>query len=119
MLTDQSRTRLLLAIEDKADDALVGFAYLSNIDWFSRVAEFGILIGDRGRHGNGLARGALELMAGYAFDDTQSQQALLASRGLQPAGASASTAPSASCRKASSASRPSCAGATTTSCSWA
>jgi len=68
VLKDQSRTRVVLAIEDKSDGALVGFVYLNNIDWFARNAEFGILIGERSRHGKGLAREALSLIADYAFE---------------------------------------------------
>jgi RimJ/RimL family protein N-acetyltransferase len=67
VLKDQSRTRVVLAIEDKTDDALVGFVYLNNIDWFARNAEFGILIGERNRHGKGLAKEALCLVTDYAF----------------------------------------------------
>jgi RimJ/RimL family protein N-acetyltransferase len=68
VLKDQSRTRIVLAIEDKTDGACVGFVYLNNIDWFARNAEFGILIGERNRHGKGLAKEALCLVAGYAFE---------------------------------------------------
>jgi RimJ/RimL family protein N-acetyltransferase len=68
VLKDQSRTRVVLAIEDKTDAALVGFVYLNNIDWFARNAEFGILIGERSRHGKGLAKEALALVADYAFE---------------------------------------------------
>jgi diamine N-acetyltransferase len=68
VLKDQSRTRVVLAIEDNIDHALVGFVYLNNIDWFARNAEFGILIGERSRHGKGLAREALSLVADYAFE---------------------------------------------------
>jgi len=68
VLKDQSRTRVVLAIEDKADRTFVGFVYLNNLDWFSRNGEFGILIGDRSRHGRGLGREALELITRYAFD---------------------------------------------------
>lgn len=68
VLKDQSRSRLVLAIEDKTDGALVGFVYLNGIDWFARNAEFGILIGDRSRQGKGLAKEALALVAGYAFE---------------------------------------------------
>jgi RimJ/RimL family protein N-acetyltransferase len=68
VLKDQSRTRIVLAIEDKTDSACVGFVYLNNIDWFARNAEFGILIGERNRHGRGLAKEALCLVAGYAFE---------------------------------------------------
>jgi RimJ/RimL family protein N-acetyltransferase len=68
VLKDQTRTRIVLAIEDKTDGACVGFVYLNNIDWFARNAEFGILIGERNRHGKGLAKEALCLVAGYAFE---------------------------------------------------
>jgi len=67
VLKDQSRTRVVLAIEDKADGVFVGFVYLNNIDWFARNAEFGILVGERGRQGRGLAKDALALVANYAF----------------------------------------------------
>ena len=67
VLKDQSRTRVVLAIEDKTDSALVGFVYLNNIYWFARNAEFGMLIGERDRQGKGLARETLELVANYAF----------------------------------------------------
>jgi RimJ/RimL family protein N-acetyltransferase len=67
VLKDQSRTRVVLAIEDKADRVFVGFVYLNNIDWFARNAEFGILVGERSRQGRGLAKDALALVACYAF----------------------------------------------------
>jgi RimJ/RimL family protein N-acetyltransferase len=67
VLKDQSRSRVVLAIEDRSDAAFVGFAYLNNIDWFARNAEFGILIGERSRHRKGLAKDALALVARYAF----------------------------------------------------
>ena len=89
VLKDQSRTRLVLAVEDKADGALVGFAYLNGIDWFARNAELGMLIGERSRQGKGLAKEALALVAGYAFDDAQPQQALSARCSLQRQGLAA------------------------------
>jgi diamine N-acetyltransferase len=67
VLKDQSRTRVVLAIEDEADGAFVGLVYLNDIDWFVRNAEFGILIGERSRQGRGLAKDALALVANYAF----------------------------------------------------
>jgi RimJ/RimL family protein N-acetyltransferase len=67
VLKDQSRTRIILAIEDKSDGALVGFVYLNGIDWVARNGEFGILIGERSRQRKGLAKDALAVLAGYAF----------------------------------------------------
>jgi RimJ/RimL family protein N-acetyltransferase len=77
VLKDQSRTRVILAIEDKSDGAFVGFVYLNNIDWFARNAEFGILIGERSRHGKGLAREALALVVDYAFKTLNLQRLYL------------------------------------------
>jgi diamine N-acetyltransferase len=68
VLKDRSRTRIVLAIEDRSDGVLAGFVYLNNLDWLARNAEFGILIGARERQRRGLAREALELVAQYAFD---------------------------------------------------
>lgn len=68
VLKDQSRTRLILAIEDKSDGVLVGFVYINHIDWFARNAEFGILIGEPSRQGKGLGKEALALVAAYAFE---------------------------------------------------
>jgi len=77
VLKDQSRTRVILAIEEKSDGAFVGFVYLNNIDWFARNAEFGILIGERSRHGKGLAREALALVVDYAFKTLNLQRLYL------------------------------------------
>jgi RimJ/RimL family protein N-acetyltransferase len=77
VLKDQSRTRVVLAIEDKSDGTFVGFVYLNNIDWFARNAEFGILIGERSKHGKGLARDALALVAEYAFKTLNLQKLYL------------------------------------------
>jgi RimJ/RimL family protein N-acetyltransferase len=69
VIQDRGRTRIVLGIEDKSDGALVGYVYLNGIDGFARLAEFGLLIGERSRQGRGLARESLELMARYAFRD--------------------------------------------------
>jgi hypothetical protein len=64
MITPAHRS-VILAIEDKSDGPFVVFAYLNNV--FARNAEFGILIGERSRHGKGLPRDPLVLVvADYA-----------------------------------------------------
>jgi diamine N-acetyltransferase len=68
VLNDKSRTRIVLAIEDREDQALIGFGYLSDIDWISRHAEFGILVGERQRHRRGFGRETCGLMLDYAFN---------------------------------------------------
>src|SRR3954465_13364343 len=53
---------------DRSDGALCGLAYLRDIDWISRNACFGMMIGRRDKHRKGLGRSALHLMLGYAFN---------------------------------------------------
>ena len=85
MLKDRSRTRLVLAIEDKADGALAGFVYLNGIDWFARNAEFGILIGDRGSRAGAWPRGA-RARRRLCLRDAQTSTALSAGRRVQRGG---------------------------------
>jgi len=66
-LDDRNRSRVIYAIEDRADGALVGFVQLRDIDWINRNADFGIVIGNPSRRGRGLAREALALMVDHAF----------------------------------------------------
>lgn len=106
VLLDRSQSRLVLAIEDASDRALVGFIYLNHIDWFARNAEIGILIGDRSRQRRGLARDALALIAAYGFETLISTSCSCASLRATSRRCS-STATSGLCRKAFSASRPS------------
>src|SRR3954469_1763130 len=54
-------------IVDRSDDALCGLVYLRDIDWISRHANFGIMIGRRDRQGRGLGRRAMRLMLGHGF----------------------------------------------------
>jgi len=68
VLKDQGRTRLVVAIEDKSDDRMIGFVYLDNIDWISRTAEIGMLIGDVRRHRRGLGKTTLSLIVHHAFN---------------------------------------------------
>jgi RimJ/RimL family protein N-acetyltransferase len=67
VLNDQSRTRAVFAIEDLADDLLVGFVQLNRIDWIGRTAWFAIVIGEKARQGKGLASDATHVILRYAF----------------------------------------------------
>jgi RimJ/RimL family protein N-acetyltransferase len=55
------------AIVDRADGALCGMVYLHDIDWISRHAKFGIMIGRQDRQGRGLGTHAMRLMLGHGF----------------------------------------------------
>jgi diamine N-acetyltransferase len=55
-------------IVDLSDKALCGLVYLRDIDWISRNAAFGMMIGRRDRQRRGLGRRALRLMLQHGFD---------------------------------------------------
>jgi RimJ/RimL family protein N-acetyltransferase len=55
-------------VVDRSDGALCGLVYLRDIDWISRNAAFGIMIGRRDRQRRGLGRSALLLTLHQGFD---------------------------------------------------
>ncbi|MCX7950339.1 MAG: GNAT family N-acetyltransferase, partial [Clostridiales bacterium] len=56
------------AIVLKDEDKLIGNVGLHNINWISRIAEIGILIGDKNYWGQGYAKEAMKLVLDYAFN---------------------------------------------------
>jgi len=46
----------------KAGDRYIGNAYICDIDWLSRCAEFGLVLGERGMWGKGIGIAALKLL---------------------------------------------------------
>jgi RimJ/RimL family protein N-acetyltransferase len=68
ILGDQGGKRASFAIEDLADNVLVGFAHLSDIDWPCRSAQFGIVVGDVALQDCGIGIEATELTIVYGFD---------------------------------------------------
>jgi len=68
VLADQGGRRATFAIEDCADNALVGFVHLTGIDWPCRSAHFGIVIGETDRQGRGIGGEATALALRYGFD---------------------------------------------------
>jgi diamine N-acetyltransferase len=55
-------------IVDLSDRSLCGLVYLRDIDWISRNAAFGMMIGRRDKQRRGLGRRALRLMLQHGFD---------------------------------------------------
>ena len=64
----RSSSDLVLAVAAKDDGEHVGNVGLHRIDWVNRSAEFGILIGERGRWGQGIGTEAARLIVGHGFD---------------------------------------------------
>jgi ribosomal-protein-alanine N-acetyltransferase len=63
-----SENNLVLAIVANDDDVHVGNVGLHRIDWQNRYAEFGIVIGERDFHGQGIGTEATRLICGHGFD---------------------------------------------------
>ncbi len=59
---------IVLAIVNRGTDKTVGVTGLQPIDFQSRQAQFGILIGDRNERGKGLGTESTSLITRYAFD---------------------------------------------------
>jgi diamine N-acetyltransferase len=57
----------VLGIVDRSDQALCGLIYLRDIDWISRHASLGIMIGRKDRQQRGLGRRALNLILHHGF----------------------------------------------------
>jgi RimJ/RimL family protein N-acetyltransferase len=82
MLNEQSQRIAFFSI-DASDDRqtdgqsvgsaepndVIGFCRLVDIDWISRHAELGIMIGNAGQRGRGVGTEATALLCRYAFDD--------------------------------------------------
>jgi len=64
----EGQSQCVGGIVDLSDGALCGLVYLRDIDWISRHAAFGMLIGQREKWGRGFGRRALRLMLHHAFN---------------------------------------------------
>lgn len=60
---------VILAVADVEDDVHIGNVKLGPIHWVHRVAEFGIMIGDKARWGRGRGTEATRLMVEYGFEE--------------------------------------------------
>jgi diamine N-acetyltransferase len=80
MLNEQSQRVAFFSIDVIGDrqaqpsvtavsDQVIGFCRLTDIDWISRHAELGIMIGDAISRGRGMGTEATALLCRYAFDD--------------------------------------------------
>jgi RimJ/RimL family protein N-acetyltransferase len=74
VLADHGISRASFAIEDGADGAFAGFVHLNDIDWHSRSADIGVVIGAKDRQNKGLGRQAVQMAVEYAFDTLNLQR---------------------------------------------
>ncbi len=66
---DGNKNRIVYAIEETENNTHVGFADISEIDYFNRNAHYSILIGDHSYRGKGIASEAVKQVLTYAFNE--------------------------------------------------
>jgi len=57
----------VFGVVDRSEEALCGLVYLRDIDWISRHANVGIMIGRQEKQGRGLGRRSLGFILQYGF----------------------------------------------------
>ena len=68
-IPDPNSTLLFaITLEDENSFAYIGTATLHNIDWISRKAEVGYMIGNQSQWGKGYATEVVRLLADYGFN---------------------------------------------------
>ena len=68
ILKSRSDKAIYYAIENIEEKKLIGYFHLKDINWVSRVAWMGIIIGEINDRGKGYGKVSLELGLMYAFD---------------------------------------------------
>lgn len=68
VLTETNNKRVLFGIALYGKEALIGYTVLNEINWISRNAYLGILIGEGDQRGQGLGTEALNLILEFAFN---------------------------------------------------
>ncbi|MCH7786633.1 MAG: GNAT family N-acetyltransferase [Chloroflexi bacterium] len=63
-----SRNNAFFAVAEKSSDKFIGTLRVSHINWITRVAEIGIMLGDESVRGRGYASEMVQLAVDYAFD---------------------------------------------------
>ena len=77
ILNSKSKTSIYFAIEDISASKMAGFFHLKDIDYISRNAWLGIIIGDTESRGKGYGKETMQLGLGYAFNYLNLRKILL------------------------------------------
>lgn len=60
---------IFLAIHSKTDDEFIGTCKIAHINWFTRTADIGIMIGNKAYWQKGMASQAIQLLCNFAFEN--------------------------------------------------
>jgi [ribosomal protein S5]-alanine N-acetyltransferase len=64
----KSQNDIFLAIYFKEEDRFIGTIRINNINWYTRVADIGILIGDKNYWGKGIAKDSIFAVSKYLLE---------------------------------------------------
>lgn len=64
----QSKNDIFLAIHHNENNEFIGTLKVNNINWYTRVADIGILIGDKSYWGKGIAKDSIFVVSKYLFN---------------------------------------------------
>ncbi len=67
-LSTINNNEILFTIELNSSKEAIGYIHLTGIDWISRYAKFGVVIGDKKNLGKGFGKDALQLLLNYGFN---------------------------------------------------
>lgn len=68
VLNDKSNRNIFFAIDEINTNNFIGIVQLNNIDWISKTAIRGIVIGDQENRGKGYGKEVSKLLFNYAFN---------------------------------------------------
>ena len=63
----QSQSDMFMAIHAKYDNKFIGTLRVNQVNWHTKVADIGILIGDKDYWGKGIATDSIRIMCNYLF----------------------------------------------------
>lgn len=76
---------LFLAMHDLSDDRFIGTVKAGHIDWYTRTADIGIMIGEKSRWGSGFAKDALGALCRYLFERVELRRLTAGAMAINPA----------------------------------
>lgn len=68
VLTDVSNKNIYFGIEDNSNKSLIGLTQITDIDFISSNAKWGIILGEKTTHGTGSSHEAIKLLFNYGFN---------------------------------------------------
>ena len=79
------KDRVVYSIDENESSLHVGFIELNSIDYFNRIAQFAIVVGDKSVHGKGIGFSATRQILNYGFNQLNLHKVYLQVASYNPA----------------------------------